>query len=277
MKKITSIGILLCLAFIGLQCSPEKKDFDKAKSLNTIEAYEEFVSQYPDSEYKGVIEVWIDSITFSEVKNKNTTEDYTNFASTYPNSNYLDSASYFIDKIRLDECLTKGTIASYIEFLEDYPKNSFRDTIVEKIKEKGTVLKISLNKLGSLSKFSDNSAHKCYLEYTGVVEPKSNEGKQRSSYTLYFQNEDREEHLNEVAKLYGEPGQELGGYWEYGYYSKGEVMYTTTYDAYGRPTTTTHKPSLTISVHVQFVVISANSEYAFVLILSDSNITTVKA
>lgn len=276
MKKIIYVSIFLCLAVIAFQCSPEKRSFNKVKSENTINSYEEFLIKYPKTEYRGVIEIWIDSIKFSKVKSKNTTKEYIDFLKDYPESNYLDSVNFYIEKIQFDKCLDKDSIGTYVEFLENYPESSFKDVVVEKIKEKGIILRISLNKLGSLSNFSDNPAHNCYLEYTGLIEPISNETQKKSSYKLYFQNDDYEKYLNDVAQFYGIPGQYLGGQWEYGYYSKGQMMYTTTYDAYGRPTTTTHKPALTISVHVQFVVILANSEYAIVLILSESNITTMK-
>ena len=57
MKRITYISIILCLALIAFQCSPEKRNYKKVRSVNTIEAYEEFLIEYPESEYSYVIEI----------------------------------------------------------------------------------------------------------------------------------------------------------------------------------------------------------------------------
>ncbi len=38
MKRITYTLILFCLALIAFQCSPEKRNYEKVRSVNTIDA-----------------------------------------------------------------------------------------------------------------------------------------------------------------------------------------------------------------------------------------------
>lgn len=43
--------IFISAIFLLLSCSPETKLFDKAKELNTVEGYENYLSKYKDGEY----------------------------------------------------------------------------------------------------------------------------------------------------------------------------------------------------------------------------------
>ncbi|MFC2151014.1 tol-pal system YbgF family protein [Bacteroidota bacterium] len=95
MKKVfIPFSFLMIMIFIG--CNPDKKEWQKAKSINSISAYENFVNQFP-------------------------------------NSSFVDSAYFKIDKIRFEKAATVNSIQIFQKFIEDYPESAFLDSAKNKL------------------------------------------------------------------------------------------------------------------------------------------------
>lgn len=88
MKNIINnlFSIAILLFFVG--CASEIKDWEEAKSLNTIPAFEKFIKDYGES-----------------VK--------------------IDSVYYYVQKISLDSIIAISTIEAYEAFRTQYPKGHF--------------------------------------------------------------------------------------------------------------------------------------------------------
>ncbi|MGB8951971.1 MAG: hypothetical protein WCC06_04815 [Candidatus Aminicenantales bacterium] len=60
--------ILLFISFIFLSCSLEKKDWEKARSANTKEAYEDFLERHPRSNFAPTASLKIEELYFRKAE-----------------------------------------------------------------------------------------------------------------------------------------------------------------------------------------------------------------
>jgi len=58
MKNKTLLAVLLILLFVIFACNTDKNAYEKAKQVNTIQAFEEFVLNHPDSRYMALAKTW---------------------------------------------------------------------------------------------------------------------------------------------------------------------------------------------------------------------------
>ena len=65
--------LILCFIFVGCSNNPEK-DWLKAKSKNTIEAYAEFLEKHPESPHKDTISLLIKRLSFVQEARENSTD-----------------------------------------------------------------------------------------------------------------------------------------------------------------------------------------------------------
>jgi len=99
MKARMSLAILLTLQLIFIvSCNFEKSDWEESKSQNTIPAFENFITEYPQSAK-------------------------------------IDSANYFIQKINLDSIIAVNTIAAYEDFRTQYPNGYFESVVLNRIND----------------------------------------------------------------------------------------------------------------------------------------------
>lgn len=83
------IGIALFL-FVG--CSKDKQDWKNAKKINSIESYQNFIQEYPESKFTGSAKSKIDSIAYENVIQENTEEAYLSYYVEYPNSKFANES-----------------------------------------------------------------------------------------------------------------------------------------------------------------------------------------
>jgi len=100
--------LTLIVLFALTACSSSEKEYEKARAENTIEAYEEYLTKYPDTPFKSEIEESICSLNFKKACSEDTIAAYENFLELYPEGQFVDRARLFIRK------LSVGTIAGHI-------------------------------------------------------------------------------------------------------------------------------------------------------------------
>jgi len=123
-QRIKAITLVFIIAFISNGCDKSKRDWERVKGLNTIEAYDEFASIYPQSIF--VDSAWqrIEELTWKGTLKENTIEAYQKFLVEYPQSIYTDSAKQEIEKLTWDRISKDNTIEAYQWLLENYPNIS---------------------------------------------------------------------------------------------------------------------------------------------------------
>jgi outer membrane protein assembly factor BamD (BamD/ComL family) len=310
-KKIVLGAMLFCIVMLGSNCSSEKRNYNKARSENTVSAYDNFSKQYPESQYKNEIRSLIDSIHFHQTKERNTINAYTNFLNMYPESQYKDSInfliekayftqcqnidsinSYFdflkqypesqykdsvnflIEKIYFTQCQNNDLITSYIDFLKQYPDNHFTNEVKKLLEKKGTMVKLPKKKLVSIDEISLSPTDHCWLEYRGLLESVSKDGQSKSRFVLWHKRDGVDSKASEIVQFDGKMGKVLGSTWELKFHQQGQQIGFTQYDVYGRPQKTTRMPTECALITVKFVCISSSGSHAEILLLPESKIVS---
>ena len=100
-KGYTTLTLVFLFTVAG--CSA-KSDFKEARSLDTPQAYEEFLDKHPDSkEYSPKAKKRLEELSFREAQKKNTHEAYALFVKRFPYGPYAQKAQRAAEDIRADE------------------------------------------------------------------------------------------------------------------------------------------------------------------------------
>lgn len=97
MKKLTIFSAFLILT---LSCYPQKGKWKKAQKINTIESYQEFIANYPSSEFVSSAETKLIELEYEKSKRKNTIDAYTYFLNNYPNAIYTNDINRRLNNIK---------------------------------------------------------------------------------------------------------------------------------------------------------------------------------
>jgi outer membrane protein assembly factor BamD (BamD/ComL family) len=128
MKKLLNILTFLLLLSLLFSCNREKKDYYKAKQINSIEALKEFAVNHPNSEFIDSAKGIIDKLIWDTIVQKNSMKNYEMFILEHPGSMFIDSAKDIVDKMLWQEVKSLNTVSDYETFIEDYPESKFIDS-----------------------------------------------------------------------------------------------------------------------------------------------------
>lgn len=100
----------------------------------TVKDVEKFLADYPDSPKRPVAERLRDSLAF--VALKPTADAYMQYISMYPKSNWVPTIQSKLEKIAYDEAKEKNDINTYAKYIANYPNNEkkvaeFQDRIAK--------------------------------------------------------------------------------------------------------------------------------------------------
>ena len=119
---------VLALLILGA-CSNDKKNWLEAKQLNSIQAYEDFIANNPESEFFDSATYFIEELSFRESLNENTDSAYNNFIKQFPNSEFCDSVYVLLEKLEFENTLESNSILSYISFIKEFPESRFLEAL----------------------------------------------------------------------------------------------------------------------------------------------------
>lgn len=134
MKRITILGLLIVFA---VPLFSQTGKWKKTQKINTIEAYQEFIATYPESEYADEAKVWLAKLIeireWNLALSANKKEDYEEFLRLYGDSPFANEA-----KSKIEDCdwqLTLGinTYDAYSEYLNKYPRSTRIGEIEKKL------------------------------------------------------------------------------------------------------------------------------------------------
>lgn len=126
--KAISIFLLAFLVILGA-CSTNKKDWQKAKRLMSIQAFEDFVKTHSKSEFIDSATFFIEKLSFQQCQIKNTDSVYINFINQFPNSIFSDSAKYYREVLAFEKAINEKSDSSYNNFISLFPNSNFSDSI----------------------------------------------------------------------------------------------------------------------------------------------------
>lgn len=123
--KVTSVLVMGVLIACMIGCDATKNDWSKAESERSIQTYEEFIVQHPDSELVEQAKSRIEELYFESAKTAATVEAYQHFLDLYPEGDFADSAFTGIEELHFEGARAKKSIAALVDFLQQYPDGKF--------------------------------------------------------------------------------------------------------------------------------------------------------
>ena len=133
--NIKNLSLLIFIALITISCNTVERDWEKANDENSIESYNEFISNHPDNEYIDDAKIKIEQFEWENAKVINTIYAYQQFLSSQPSVAYSDSASRAISIIEYKRIKNSSNIDSLQSFVNKYPLSEKSAEIQKKIKK----------------------------------------------------------------------------------------------------------------------------------------------
>ncbi len=121
-KFIALLVIVIIIALIFIFYSYKDNSWQNTQKQNTILAYKQYISDYPQGEYKDKAE---ENIVWLKAKQKNNTLSYSAFVNQYPQSKFLDTANNRIQKLQFDSILALNNTNALINYIQQYPQGSY--------------------------------------------------------------------------------------------------------------------------------------------------------
>jgi len=167
MKKLAVLTLLFIL-ILPNACN-SSKSWNDTKKENTVAAYEMFLKNNPETEYKDSINLFIRELDWSSAKNSNSISALNSFALKYPDEKiYLDSISFYKENWAYTKALSKNTIEVYEEFLANFPQSSLGNEASNKIERLKWIEVKKKNKKADYIKFMASTSNTNYIDSIDV-------------------------------------------------------------------------------------------------------------
>ena len=134
------ITLFTCLIIFTATVFSQTGKWKKARKINTIESYENFLMKNPDSEYKSSAIELIDSINFSQIDLDNLS-DIRGYISNLKSDKYQEKAKIFDSLYSYNRVIYSGKSANYISYLKEFPQGKY-------VENANVYLEIPISKIG---------------------------------------------------------------------------------------------------------------------------------
>lgn len=135
MKVINIISIFFLISCLLIGCKNMENRWEDTQSKNTIESYEEFIQDFPESPYNESAKEKIVELHFKNIENSNTILAYEEFLQKYSESKYAEQAQIKVKQLYFQDAKEKNTIEAFTEFISRYPDGSETKEAKVKISE----------------------------------------------------------------------------------------------------------------------------------------------
>lgn len=125
MKNFRTFFLVFFVILAISNCSKQKSPLEKAKDIGTIEAFENFISENPESEFIIEAQMTLDSLRFEKISKSDSIETFESLIANYPQSRFIQQAKDSIMSIHFHEAQSTNTILAYETFIEKYPNSKY--------------------------------------------------------------------------------------------------------------------------------------------------------
>lgn len=154
MKKNFHIVFICFLLFLIIFCSNPEKQFNDAKIKGTIDAYETFLTKFPDSKFALLAKDSLDNLYYKKAKGLGTIDSYMRYLNKFPNGKFILQAKDSLYNIEFKNALDLNTIESYEQFLKKYPESELSN----KVKIKYFSLKMTVEEFEEITAETRNKS-----------------------------------------------------------------------------------------------------------------------
>jgi len=135
-KNIPVSFIILFVVLFTYACSTAQKDYEKARQVDTITAYQDFLSKHPQTDYTKTATIRIEEKNFERAESENTVAAYQRFLDASDSDLFKNYANQRILKLYTDafeKAKASDTIEAYERYLKNYPQSMFANDSLNRI------------------------------------------------------------------------------------------------------------------------------------------------
>ncbi len=130
--------VIACLSFQFISCASMEMQYESAKKADTIEAYEKYINEYPNSSNEIINrhKQLKDRDAFKEAEKINTKKAYQELIESHPDNLYIEEARKRIaesDKDSYARTLLIGTEKALAGYVDSYPSSIYLSDVKERI------------------------------------------------------------------------------------------------------------------------------------------------
>jgi len=207
--KLHKVLVFILLVFSIASCN-SGKNWEQVKQENTLESYQEFFNNNPDSEHKDSLIMFIMQHEWARIKLDTSVVALDSFKLKYPdNEIYKDSVKKLQVAIDWKIAQEKHTIDGYEEFLKEYSSSSYKYSAKGKIEE---ILWTEVKEASDKKKYIEFFAEYTLNDYIDSVDFKM-EFKDLKGFKAEFEGEDKDAtgEILEKIELYFQADGNLTG------------------------------------------------------------------
>ncbi len=134
-SKMVLLAVLVLIVVYG--CATTGNRWQEVNRLGTIEAYEAFLKQYPNSEYssqaRSKLAALYEEKDWNRVKQQNTIAAYESFLARYPKGVFAKAANSNLETLYYDNAKAKDDLNIYADFLRRYPNSVYKNGVLSRV------------------------------------------------------------------------------------------------------------------------------------------------
>jgi len=128
-------------------------EFEKAKAVNTLEVYVDFIRKFPDAKEIPEAVSFRNQLAFIYAKEKNTFESINKFIFDYPDAEEIPQAFAIKHRLAYNAALQANTIEALEEYIKKYPSSNFIENATALRNEKAFQIADDINSVIAYNEF----------------------------------------------------------------------------------------------------------------------------
>jgi len=143
----TQVRVLLLIGFliVLIGCAGHKSPWEEAQTANTIEAYEEFLAEYPHGEFADKAREKIRELRFRRVLAENTIEAYEDFILIYMEGELVDSVRSHLEQVCYLRAISEDNTTMYRKYLRCFPHGAKACEVRKRVEKLDLEYALSVN------------------------------------------------------------------------------------------------------------------------------------
>jgi hypothetical protein len=117
------LAVVLCSLLSG--CTTVEGRWEEAEAAGSIEAYEEFLEAYPESDFADPARSRIEDLRYESARKECSVAAYEGFLAMYPSGRRSSEARYEIMRLKFEQVRQANKLAGYLRFINAYPDGDF--------------------------------------------------------------------------------------------------------------------------------------------------------
>ena len=107
-------------------------DYAVAERENSIESYEHFIAQNPESSKTEIAQRKVHSMAYAKAKSLNTLKAYERFVADYPDADEAEEAEQQVYSLAYYKALSQNTESAYRQYAHDFPESPYAQSAIRK-------------------------------------------------------------------------------------------------------------------------------------------------